>query len=356
MNGTLTLGFSDYSFTQPLASNTGMFSFSSQTEPSADLSGSSWATTVEGSQAFPDFSDNGSAHSGDAEDFIFTSGQATPRGTRLHSHGNNWTTRTIAAPQGGQAMSRVSSSRSSGSSLSQSTHMSSNMNFSGNAAALRTGSQTGAATMVGIDACLLDPEADNLSNQMYWPGYPLDVGLNGDATFSLSDASPLHVVPAHMQLGPDVGLLENAPPSPWDCFSSSISRSSSPHTIEDLWLPAHQSPNSSPEIHCPSPRYVLLHRSETGAVSYDCDSLSLDHNLPLLSEDISGKITPQLEDSLALPPPFASPRRQTLDGESARDHELYKKAVPQDDKLYHCPWEGQDSCNHKPEKLKCNYE
>lgn len=41
---------------------------------------------------------------------------------------------------------------------------------------------------------------------------------------------------------------------------------------------------------------------------------------------------------------------------NARVHELYHNAAPGADGLYHCPWEGKDSCQHKPEKLKCNYE
>ena len=57
----------------------------------------------------------------------------------------------------------------------------------------------------------------------------------------------------------------------------------------------------------------------------------------------------------SLPPPFAS-RQQSTDGDSARDHPLYKSAHPAEDGLFHCPWEGDASCNHKPEKLKCNYE
>ncbi|KAG7436173.1 hypothetical protein Forpi1262_v003286 [Fusarium oxysporum f. sp. raphani] len=332
---TVILDSNDYSYSQPtLAPNTGLFSFSSQTEPSADLlTGSSWATTVEGPQNFQDFSDNGSAHSGEAEEFIFTSGHATPRGTRVPSQGNWSTSRTTASvTQGGQAMSRVSSSRSSGSSLSQSSHLS-NMDFTGNASALQTGTQAG-ATLHGIDTCLLDP-TDGITNQMYWPGYSLDGGLNGDATFSLPDANPLHVVPSHMQLGPDVSLVENSPPSPWDCFSSSISRSSSPNTIEDLWFP-NQSPNSSPEIQCQSP--------------------SLDRNIPLISEDANGKAIPTFDELPAATSAFTGPRRQNSDGESARDHDLYKKAAPYEDGLYHCPWEGQPSCNHRPEKLKCNYD
>jgi hypothetical protein len=41
---------------------------------------------------------------------------------------------------------------------------------------------------------------------------------------------------------------------------------------------------------------------------------------------------------------------------SARDHPLYHNVSTQDDGLYHCPWENDPSCQHKPEKLKCNYE
>ncbi|KAK3897974.1 hypothetical protein C8A05DRAFT_19362 [Staphylotrichum tortipilum] len=62
------------------------------------------------------------------------------------------------------------------------------------------------------------------------------------------------------------------------------------------------------------------------------------------------------EDGFALPHPAFSSRRLSGDGESARDHYLYKSAFPQADGLFHCPWEGQASCNHKPEKLKCNYD
>lgn len=40
----------------------------------------------------------------------------------------------------------------------------------------------------------------------------------------------------------------------------------------------------------------------------------------------------------------------------ARDHPLYHNAAPGPDGLYHCPWEGEPTCQHKGEKLKCNYE
>ena len=50
-------------------------------------------------------------------------------------------------------------------------------------------------------------------------------------------------------------------------------------------------------------------------------------------------------------------RRMSGDGEvsNARQHELYQVG-PQEDGLYHCPFEVKEGCIHKAEKLKCNYE
>lgn len=50
-------------------------------------------------------------------------------------------------------------------------------------------------------------------------------------------------------------------------------------------------------------------------------------------------------------------RRVSTDADNtARDHPLYQNAAVMNDGLYHCPWEGDNSCSHRPEKLKCNYE
>jgi hypothetical protein len=49
-------------------------------------------------------------------------------------------------------------------------------------------------------------------------------------------------------------------------------------------------------------------------------------------------------------------RRLKQEGETARDHHLYRNAKVKEDGMYHCPWEGDKDCNHRPEKLKCNYE
>ena len=52
-----------------------------------------------------------------------------------------------------------------------------------------------------------------------------------------------------------------------------------------------------------------------------------------------------------------SGRRISADADNtARDHPLYQNATVKEDGLYHCPWEGDMSCAHRPEKLKCNYE
>jgi hypothetical protein len=263
---------SDYSFNQTalVSSTSGLFSFP-QTEPSTDLlDSSSWATTVEGTQNFQDFPDDGSAHSGEPEEYLFTSGHTTPRGTRLLENAQaneaNWapSSRIVhSAAASGQAMSRTGSTRSNVS-LSQLSQMS-NMDVRGNVAAFRNGSQ--APTMVGMDSCLLlDTHAANAAPQVYWPDYSLDVNLGADnVPFGMSAVSPLHIVPSQMQLGPDASLPDTSSPGSWECFSSSISRTSSPATIDDTWLSAPLSPHSSPEIKCQSPRYVSMQEGDAAA-------------------------------------------------------------------------------------------
>ncbi|PFH58455.1 hypothetical protein XA68_13661 [Ophiocordyceps unilateralis] len=331
---------SDYSYhhSAAMAPNaSSMFPFS-QTEPSTDLvSGSSWVVHGEGPQNYQDFPDNGSSHSGDAEEYLFTSGQSTPRGSRTdqpQTTDSMWTAaRTVSAGASRtHAMSRVNSSRSS-SSLSPSSHLQPNLENAGHATSLRNGVQP-AGSMDGIDSyLLLDSDAAAVP-QAYWPDYNLDMNLNGESSgvFPLASTGPLHVVPAHMHLGTEPGMLDNSSPSSWDCFSSSISRTSSPATIDETWLSAPLSPHSSPDL--------------------KCQSSSTERKVVIKSED---RNVGQLDDSISLSQTLV-PRRQGNDGESARDHPLYKNAAPQADGLFHCPWEGQANCNHKPEKLKCNYD
>lgn len=350
---------SDYSYPQSsMASNAnGMFSFA-QTEQSTDLlNGSSWPTS-EGAQTFQDYPDNGSSHSGEAEDYLFTSGQTTPRGSRLEhapSMESVWTNPRTTAQSSvmAQAMSRADSSRSCGSSLSQSSQLS-----RGNVSAFRNVSHAGvtAGTMAGMDSCLLvAADANTVNSQMYWSelgGIGMNMATAGGA-FAVTDTTPMHMVPAHMHLGPESVLPDNSSPSSWDCFSSSISRTSSPATIDEVWLPSALSPNSSPEIVGETPRYVDYFGTNAEQESHT-SLISAERKMALLSE--SKDVVPKIEDGLAIPSGYAS-RRHGSDGESsARDHELYKNATPGSDGLFHCPWEGQNTCSHKPEKLKCNYE
>lgn len=229
----------------------------SQTEPSTDLlNGSSWGAT-EASQNFQDFPDNGSSHSGEAEEYIITSGQTTPRGSRLdRSRGTEsaWAAAGLTPVSGGHPMSRMDSSRSTRSSLSQSSQLSS-MGIRGNASAFRNGSQA-TGTMVGADSCLLLEDASAALPQVYWPSYPLSTGLDAvNGPFAVSDPSPLHVVPSQTQFGPDA-IPDNGSPNSWS-FPCSISRTSSPAAIDDRWLQTQQPispPNSSPEISCQSPK------------------------------------------------------------------------------------------------------
>ncbi|PHH76140.1 hypothetical protein CDD80_1772 [Ophiocordyceps camponoti-rufipedis] len=314
-----------------------MFPFS-QTEPSTDLvSGSSWGVHGEGPQNYQDFPDNGSCHSGDAEEFLFTSGQSTPRGSRTDQPPATdamWTAaRTVSAgaPRT-HVRARVNSSKSS-SSLSPTSHLSPNMeSTAGHASTLRNEPQP-TGPMAGMDPyLLLDTDATAVP-QAYWTEYSLDMNLHGESSgvFPLASAGPLHVVPAHMHLGTEPGVLDNSSPSSWECFSSSISRTSSPATIDETWLSAPLSPHSSPGMNS-SERKVIIK-----------------------SEDRNAQGVPQLDDPINLSQTLI-PRRPGCDGESARDHPLYKNAAPQPDGFFHCPWEGHANCNHKPEKLKCNYD
>ena len=91
------------------------------------------------------------------------------------------------------------------------------------------------------------------------------------------------------------------------------------------------------------------------ANSHHLEPSSIDRK-PYLSEDYKTMPGSHPDEMLALTGGLKD-RRQSNEGEpQARDHELYKTATTGDDGLFHCPFEGNPDCNHKPEKLKCNYE
>ncbi|CAK7215583.1 hypothetical protein SCUCBS95973_002524 [Sporothrix curviconia] len=113
---------------------------------------------------------------------------------------------------------------------------------------------------------------------------------------------------------------------------SSSSRRSSPDHGEDTWsLPMAASPAESHDSPASSP-FAVEAASSTSSTSSSSSSSNTA---------TAATIQQKLSNS---------------EGESARDHPLYKSAVCQPDGFYHCPWEGDENCNHKPEKLKCNYD
>lgn len=367
-----------------LSSNaSGMFSFC-HTGP-ADLAGSSWDATVEGTQNFPELADAADYYTGEAEDFVLPFGQITPkpdhadaledfqarwtpslavenkalkaepmrRGTSRSSTGShkNRSTKT-SAPSAKKSRSRVQSI------LSQTSSQMSKLDMTGNAY------HDGAAGRIMDVQQYLAQDLDSLSVSPQV--HPLYSGLVGFADgLPYTGGYAQHVNPQIF----DAGLI-GASPQSWGSLSPVDSRLSSPGLpdgSDDVWsaVPSASSPESqnsnSPPLPGQSPRYVVIPDLPSSVtLSYMMGALRMSRKLDgsqyVTTEDLHGNLIPAMgEDAFALPPAFGS-RRLSGDGESARDHYLYKSAFPQPDGLFHCPWEGQASCNHKPEKLKCNYE
>jgi hypothetical protein len=158
--------------------------------------------------------------------------------------------------------------------------------------------------------------------------------LSTDALNMSRDLSSMHINPAQitqMRLDTEAALAVRSPCATWDSFSSPVSRTSSP---DGGWATSNLA--SPPQDHA-SPLLVAKMSPTTAALSLD-DELNASYLAMMSADDMQS-------------------RRSTLsDGESARDHPYYKMAAPGPDGLYHCPFEGDPSCNHKPEKLKCNYD
>ncbi|KAM0268552.1 hypothetical protein ACHAQH_009944 [Verticillium albo-atrum] len=220
------------------------------------------------------------------------------------------------------------------------------MDITGNNSVFAHGSQPG-AHMMDVNSCLfLDTDASGVSSHLLYPGMSLDLGMGTDGLPSPPTELALqHVIPTHIQLDPDASLTSHSPSGSWTSFSPSESHMSLPSSAgsPDQWA-------------LPEPLMASPPRSENGSPSAQ-GQLRVDaqyHGQDMLSDDLSSTVMP-MGDEFALPPSYTA-RRPVNEGESARDHPLYKNASPGPDGLFHCPWEGQASCNHKAEKLKCNYD
>lgn len=151
----------------------------------------------------------------------------------------------------------------------------------------------------------------------------------------------------------------------WNGSESHVSRVSSPDEIVgDSWSAC----NSAGLIHEVNPDFMSSHEPSRSAYTHLLECIfnlppyltririsqrPISPGEPSRIYNISAR-TSTLDDG-SLPGQGPASRTTDIDN-TARDHPLYQKAAPRGDGLYHCPWEGDASCTHKPEKLKCNYE
>ncbi|KAL2068953.1 hypothetical protein VTL71DRAFT_15291 [Oculimacula yallundae] len=142
-------------------------------------------------------------------------------------------------------------------------------------------------------------------------------------------------------------------PIPWNnTLGYPESQRSSPVILEDSAWPLPQQPASttnSPFQHSPSVGNISprVTRKPVGprASKVNSDMAARGQGFPGASE---------ISDET-----FRMGGRPNTDlDNTARDHPLYHNVTAAEDGLYHCPWEKdpQSNCQHKPEKLKCNYD
>jgi hypothetical protein len=151
----------------------------------------------------------------------------------------------------------------------------------------------------------------------------------------------------------------------WNDNIVSGSQRSSPALLED-WVPpypqmttsATNSPlDYSPSLEGLSPRYVQDFPDLVDLDPYAIGDRVMRKPVGPRQSKVVSDLQRQRGTSEASDESFRMVGRSSLDVDNtARDHPLYQNVTPQADGLYHCPWEGQENCPHKPEKLKCNYE
>ncbi|KAK3295622.1 uncharacterized protein B0H64DRAFT_417281 [Chaetomium fimeti] len=346
----------------------GMFSFC-QTGP-ADLAGSSWDATVEGSQNFPELADAADYYTGETEDFVLPFGQNTPKPDHLDAADDfqaRWAPSVAVESKALKAepMRRGTSRSSTGSHKNRSTKISaqsvkknrsrvqtilsqtssqmSKLDMSGNASAYAQGRIMDVPQYLAqdLDTLSVSPQVNGAAFYQGLVGFADGLPYTGD----LGAAMAQHVNPQIF----DAGLIAASPHS-WGSLSPVDSRLSSPGLqdgSDDVWSAAQSASSPGDSQNSNSP--VLPGQSPRLSRKLDSQYVT--------TEDLHGNMMPAMgEDGFALPHSAFGSRRLSGEGESARDHYLYKNAFPHADGLFHCPWEGQASCNHKPEKLKCNYD
>lgn len=151
-------------------------------------------------------------------------------------------------------------------------------------------------------------------------------------------------------------------PEMWD---AALLESSKPHTpISEEWTlpPQMMSSTNSPLDYSPtegrSPRYVQGHQEFVDSPPYKTGDRIIRKPMGPRASKVASDTNARRVPGTEVPEEsFKLMGRSSLDADnSARDHQLYHNVTTHSDGLYHCPWEGTSACQHKPEKLKCNYE
>jgi len=147
---------------------------------------------------------------------------------------------------------------------------------------------------------------------------------------------------------------------PWDAIDQTESGGSTPDMAWSAGATTKNSMSYSPNRATNSPRYVATppmdpHLPHTNSLVRASRKAMVQQN-GRVNGDNSGNYQPGFYDGLHQSD--RSHSHGSVDNDNTpREHPLYQKATTGPDGLYHCPWEGKDpACNHKPEKLKCNYE
>ncbi|TGO48693.1 hypothetical protein BCON_0232g00010 [Botryotinia convoluta] len=150
-----------------------------------------------------------------------------------------------------------------------------------------------------------------------------------------------------------------------DMWETALLESSKPHTpiAEDSWAlpPQMMSSTNSPLDYSPtegrSPRYVQGLPDFVDSPPYKIGDRTIRKPMGPRASKVASDTNSRRVLGTETEESFKLMGRSSLDADnSARDHHLYHNVTTQSDGLYHCPWEGNASCQHKPEKLKCNYD
>lgn len=335
------------------STSAGLFPFS-QTGPSADPSGSAWdATTVEGPQNFfADQAENdeypftmgpfsGRSHMDAADEFQSTwMPAAPPAGNEKVLKAEPMRRTSSRSSTAGNRVSKVSANKTRSrlqTAVSLNTsHAANSFDISGNTTTIPVGLPGNGRVMDASQFMFPQPGGLATSPEML---YSRIDGLHGASPVFHDLSVPQHVDPSTIPLDFETSLSGGSPAETWD----NLSEVTTPPRDDGWPMNMHNSPITSVSSNSPPIR------------SLDSFSLGGPAMQPMMAGvDIDVGMPTAMEEEQASLGTWPAP--PVGEGENARDHPLYRTAFPQADGLYHCPWEGQANCNHKPEKLKCNYE